>query len=66
MVVAQLKERLRQERKKNLVQARKIDYLVGYKREIDIFIRECYHNGNLDDLNQEKIHSLLTGLKKVV
>lgn len=64
--MAQLKERLRQERRRNAVQAQKIDYLVGYKREIDIFVRECYRSGGLDELDQEKVKQLLAGLKKVV
>lgn len=38
---------MKRERRKNLLQAQKIDYLVGYKRDIDLFVRECYRRGDL-------------------
>ena len=57
---------MKRERRKNLLQAQKIDYLVGYKRDIDLFVRECYRRGDLETLDQEKVIRLLAGLKKVV
>ena len=49
-----------------MLQGQKIDYLIGYKRDIDLFVRECYRRGDLETLDQEKVIRLLAGLKKVV
>ena len=49
-----------------MIQGQKIDYLIGYKRDIDLFVRECYCRGDLETLDQEKVIRLLVGLKKVV
>jgi hypothetical protein len=57
---------LKRERRKNLLQAQKIDYLVGYKRDIDLFVRECYRRGDLEGIDLDKVLRLLAGLKKVV
>jgi hypothetical protein len=55
VTVIQLRESLRRERRKTLLQAQKIDYLVGYKRDIDLFVRECYRRGDLEGLDTEKV-----------